>query len=201
MVRHPLSQVQEAGAAAAPKALHLLQQLHKAPAALPAPGGQVRPGPEGLLVRRHEDGQRPPPGAGEGLTGVHIHRIHIGPLLPVYLDADKGPVEDLCHFGVPEGLPAHDVAPVAGGVADGEKDGLILPGGGEKCLLPPGIPVDRVIRVLEQVGGLFPAQAVFGVGSRVHLASTPLLKGFVPLVWTVRGKRCIGSCDGFLQRF
>lgn len=45
----------------------------------------------------------------------------------------------------------HDMAPVAGAVANAQKDGLILCTCFGKSLLAPGIPVHRVIRVLEKV--------------------------------------------------
>ena len=45
----------------------------------------------------------------------------------------------------------HDMAPVAGAVANAQKDGLILCPCFGKSLLAPGIPVHRVIRVLEKV--------------------------------------------------
>jgi|GEM_PF-2429659 len=46
-----------------------------------------------------------------------------------------------------------DLAPVAGGIAYGEEDGLVFPFGFFKCLITPGIPVYRVICMLQQVRG------------------------------------------------
>jgi len=43
------------------------------------------------------------------------------------------------------------MAPVAGGIAYGEEDGLVFPFGFFKCLITPGIPVYRVICMLQQV--------------------------------------------------
>lgn len=72
----------------------------------------------------------------------------------------KAPVDDPGGLRIPEGLTGHDVAPVAGGVADGQEDGLIL-----LLRLPegpgaPAPPVYRVLGVLEKVGGFFVSQAV-----------------------------------------
>jgi hypothetical protein len=45
------------------------------------------------------------------------------------------------------------MAPVASGITDGEKNRLILPFGFFKCLITPGIPVYRVISMLQKIGG------------------------------------------------
>ena len=50
-----------------------------------------------------------------------------------------------------ERLALHHVAPVAGGVADREQDRLVLRAGARERLLAPRVPVDRIVRVLEQV--------------------------------------------------
>ncbi len=59
-------------------------------------------------------------------------------------------------LGVFEGFVRHDMAPVTGGIPDAEKDGFILPAGFFQGFRAPGIPVDRVMGVLEQVrrGGM-----------------------------------------------
>ena len=125
------------------------KQAHPAAAALPR---QIGAGEEGLLLRRHNNCKRPAAAAVEGGADLHIHGVHVGPLLPVHLDGHIVPVQHRGHALVLEGLPRHHMAPVAGGVTDGEKDGLVLPAGLLKGLRPPGIPVHRVLRVLQQVG-------------------------------------------------
>src|SRR3712207_8261525 len=47
---------------------------------------------------------------------------------------------------------SHHVAPVAGGVADGDQHGDGAPLGLPEGLVAPRPPVDRVLRVLQQVG-------------------------------------------------
>ena len=51
-----------------------------------------------------------------------------------------------------KGLPLHYVAPVAGGVANAEEDGLVLLPGFLQGLLAPGVPVHGVVGVLHKVG-------------------------------------------------
>ena len=156
-----LSQLQQTAPVGLPQPFNLFQQLHQPQPAAPAPGRQIGSRPEGFLVRGHQNGQRPAAGSGQRLAGRHIYPVHVRPLLPVHLDGDKPPVQYPGHLLILKGLPSHDVAPVAGGVADGQKDRLVLNDGGVKSLLPPAVPVDGVFRVLEQVGGFFVFQSVF----------------------------------------
>ncbi len=63
----------------------------------------------------------------------------------------------------------HDVAPVAGGVADGEEDRLVFLARLGERLLAPGIPVDRVVGVLEEVRALLGGEVVLLRGCRGRL--------------------------------
>jgi len=49
---------------------------------------------------------------------------------------------------------------VAGGVADAEEDGLVVLGGALKRFGSPGIPVDRIVLVLKQVGAGFLRESI-----------------------------------------
>ena len=51
-----------------------------------------------------------------------------------------------------ERLAFHDVAPVAGRIADAEQDRLVLVPGAAERFFAPGVPIDRIVRVLKQVG-------------------------------------------------
>jgi len=141
-----------------PQARRLLQQGQQ------RLSGEVRPRPEGLLLRREQHRQRPSAGACHSHAGGHIDRVHIRALLPVDFDRDKIPVDRLRHRLVLKGLMGHDVAPVAGGVADAEEHRLVLLPCGLECLAPPGPPVHGIFPVLEQIRGLFKLQPV-GHGS------------------------------------
>ena len=52
------------------------------------------------------------------------------------------------------------MAPVAGGVAHGEEDGLILSGRGQEGFFAPGIPMHGVKGVLKEVWALLGEEAV-----------------------------------------
>ena len=75
-------------------------------------------GEEGLFVGGEEDGEGPASGAGHHLRDGHVDGVQVRPLLPVDLDGDEAGVQEPRHLLVLEGLGGHDVAPVAGGVAD-----------------------------------------------------------------------------------
>ena len=120
----------------------------------------VRAAEERLAVRREEDRHRPAAVAGERDDGVHVDRVDVRPLLAVDLDADEVLVHQRGGRLVLERLVLHDVAPVAGRVADREQDRLVLGAGARERLLAPRVPVHRVVGVLEEVGAGFLREAV-----------------------------------------
>src|SRR5436190_321769 len=90
-------------------------------------------------------------GAGPRDDGVHVARVEIRPLLAVDLDADETLVHHRGRRLVLERLVLHHVAPVARGVTDREQDRLVFFPRARERLLAPLVPVDRVVRMLEQV--------------------------------------------------
>ena len=118
-------------------------------------------------VGRHENRHRPATPTGQQLNGVHVDLVDVGTFLAIDLDRDEGPVEQLGDFLVLETLPLHHVAPVAGAVADREKDRSVEFAGLLEGLRTPREPVDRVVHVLQQVGAGFfgkPVDRTIGVG-------------------------------------
>ena len=81
-------------------------------------------------------------------------------LLAIDLDAHEQLVHQPRRRVVLERLVLHHVAPVAGGVADAQQDGLVLAPRFFEGIVAPRVPVDRVVRVLEQIGALLVNQAV-----------------------------------------
>ncbi len=127
------------------------QHLLEAGQPVPRLGRVVRPPEERLTLGREEHGHRPAAVPRERDDSVHVERVDVGPLLAVDLDADEALVHQRGRLLVLERLVLHHMAPVAGGVADGEEDRLVLGARLGKRLVAPGEPVDRVARVLEQV--------------------------------------------------
>ena len=112
---------------------------------------EVRAAVEGLPLRREEGGQRPAAVPRERHDRVHVDRVEVGAFLPVDLDVDEELVLEARGLLVLERLVRHHVAPVARGVADGEEDRAVLVAGARERLLPPRVPVDRVVGVLEEI--------------------------------------------------
>ena len=73
------------------------------------------------------------------------------------------PVHRGRHLVVLEALVGHDVAPVAGRVADRQQHRHVAPAGLGERLRPPRVPVDRVVAVLAEVRRRLAGEAVHGV--------------------------------------
>ena len=123
----------------------LSQTVHTAAADL----GEIRPGKKRLLIRCHKDAGRPAAAAREGQTHAHIDAVNVRALLFVNLNGDKMTVQERSDLRVLKALPRHDVAPVTGAVADAQEHRLVLLPRQRKGLLRPGIPVNRIVRVLQ----------------------------------------------------
>ena len=115
---------------------------------------------EGTAVGGQEHRHGPAAAACEHLDGLHVDGVQVGPLLPVDLYADEVGVHQRRNVLVLEGLPFHNVAPVAGRIADAQQDGLVLGLGPLQGLLAPGVPVHGIIGVLQEVGAGLVNQAV-----------------------------------------
>ena len=107
-----------------------------------------------------EDRHRPAALAAEELHRLHVDRINIRPLLAIDLHADEALVEQARDLFVFERLLLHHVAPVAGRVADGEEDRHVALARFGEGLVAPGAPIDRIVRVLKQVGALLEREPV-----------------------------------------
>ena len=127
------------------------QHLLEAREPVPRLGRVVRAAEEGLALRREEDRHRPAAVPGQRDDRVHVERVDVGPLLAVDLDAHEALVHERRGLVVLEGLVRHDVAPVAGGVADREEHRLVLGARLREGVLAPGVPVHRVVGVLQEV--------------------------------------------------
>ena len=132
------------------------------PRPAPARGGRkVRAAVERLELRRQPDAQRPAAGAGRGLDERHVHPVHVGPLFAVDLDRHEIPVQQLGHLAVLERLALHDVAPVARRVADRQEDRPVVRPRQRERLRSPGVPLDRVFGVLQEIGARLLREAVW----------------------------------------
>ena len=143
-----------------PGLIDLLEDGGKAGTAIAGVGGEIGAAEEGFQVGSEPDGHGPPAGPGGGLDEGHVDAVHVGAFLAVDLDGDEVAVEQGADGLVFERFSLHDVAPVAGGVADGEEDGLVFRAGFGESLLAPGVPIDGIVGVLEQVWAFFVNEAI-----------------------------------------
>ncbi len=134
-----------------PGACHRLQQLAERSHPRSRRRREVGTGVKRLARRGEEDGHRPTAVAGEGDGDVHVDGVDIRPLLAVNLDVDKVLVHDRRGGGILERLVRHDMTPVARRVSHGQQDRYTTLGGLGERVRAPRPPVDRVVRVLEQV--------------------------------------------------
>ncbi len=80
--------------------------------------GEVRSAPNRSRLAVEEHGQWPAALLAQGMQRAHVDGVDIGPLLPVDLDVHEQLVHDGRRRFVLEALVRHDVAPMAGGIAD-----------------------------------------------------------------------------------
>ena len=141
------------------------QHAGKAGHPVPVLGRKVGAAEERLERGGQEDAHRPAAAAGHGLHRGHVDVVQVGALLAVDLDRHEVAVQLLGDGRVLERLVRHDVAPVTGRIADRQEDRLVLDLRPLERLSAPGIPVDRVVRVLEEVRARLGGQSVGDPGA------------------------------------
>src|SRR5258708_9320033 len=154
----------------AKQASDLSQHVHKARAAIARGLGEVSAAPDRLAIAVEKHGQRPPAVFAKMVQGRHVDLVDVGPLLAVDFDVDEQLVHDGSDPFVFEAFMRHDMAPVAGCVADREQDRLVALLGFAERVRTPRPPVDRIGLVLQQIRARLMGEAVLAqVGSdRYH---------------------------------
>src|SRR5439155_1973141 len=112
---------------------------------------KVRAAVERHAIGRQEHGHRPTSVPRHRLHGFHVNLVDVRPLFAVHLHADEVTVHDRRDVGVLERLALHHVAPVAGRVADREQERLVFGPRARERVVAPRIPVDGVVRVLQEI--------------------------------------------------
>ena len=115
---------------------------------------------ERFQIGRKPDAHRPTAAAGGRLDECHVNAIHIRPFFTINFDVHKLAIHDRGRRFIFERLVRHDVAPVTGRVTDREKDRFIFAARFSECFLAPGIPIDRIVRVLKKVRRLFARESI-----------------------------------------
>jgi hypothetical protein len=96
-------------------------------------------------------------GQGQGLL---IDEIDIGALFSVNLYGNKMGVDEGGDLVILETFMGHDMAPMAGRIADRQQNRAVLAFGLQEGRLVPGPPMHRIILVLKQIGAGFMAEEV-----------------------------------------
>ena len=144
-----------------PRGGELCEEADKSDASSAGLKRKVRAAVERLGIRREEDRHRPSAVTCHPLDRCHIDFIDIRTFFAVDLNGDVVRVEELGDLLIFKGFVLHDMAPVAGSVADGKKDGDIQFARKRKGFFTPRPPVHRVVCMLPQVWRLFVDEAVF----------------------------------------
>ena len=135
-----------------PRVVDRLEQLPEARLAVPRAVREVGAGEERAALVVENAGHRPAALAGQRDGRLHVDRVDVRALLAVHLDAHVVLVEVRRGRLVLERLVGHHVAPVAGGVPDGEQNWCITALRLGERFGSPLPPIHRILRVLEQIG-------------------------------------------------
>jgi hypothetical protein len=142
-------------------ARHLGEDVGEARPAIACGRWKIRAAPNRRAVGSEEHGERPAALLAQRMERRHVDLVDVGAFLAVDLDVDEQAIHHRRGRLVLEALVRHDVAPVAGGVADGEQDRLVGGCGLGERRRSPGAPVHRVVLVLQQVGARLVAEKIF----------------------------------------
>ena len=134
---------------------------------MPADGGKVGATVEGFKVGGQEDGHWPATLSGQRHDCCHVDAVQVGAFLAVDLDADEACLQDGGYFRVFKRFVRHDMAPVTGSITDAQENGLVFTTGFLQGFRTPGIPVDRVVGVLDEIGGVLVCEMIGHIRSRV----------------------------------
>jgi len=151
----------------APGSREIFEDCRKAGPAAAVVGRRIGSSEEWFAIGREKNRHGPAAAAGGGLNVKHIDAVDVGALLAVDLYRDEMVVEELGDRGILERLAFHHVAPVAGRVADREKNGFVFAGGFGEGFIAPGIPIDGVLGVLQEIGALFVRETIGHGGSLI----------------------------------
>ena len=176
-VCNALRLLRHAGAIGLPRAVHRAHQVDERRPTERRLRREVRPAEERLERLRIEEHVERPAAARtplgelrEHLARGHHEFVHVRPLLAIHLHRNARLVQDAGRHHALEALALHHVAPVAGAVANGHEERHLPATRLGDGLRTPRPPVDRVVRMLQQVRALGAGQAV---GGAVRMSGNP----------------------------
>ena len=129
---------------------------HAAPRAVRPVGATMK----GTSVGVAEHGHRPAAPTGQRGDSGHVDTVHVGPFFPVHLHVHESVVHQGGGIRVLERFVGHDVAPMAGGVADRQEHRHVPSTRLDESLVTPWKPLDRIGGVLAQTRAALIGQAI-----------------------------------------
>ena len=136
-----------------PQLLHLFAQRD------PRRLRQIRHGQRRCAVGQAKHVERPTATAHLCLCKAHVHRIYVRMLFAIYLHAHKR-MHRLCHLLKGKALLCHHMAPVAGGISNGnEQQPVPFPGLAQRVFAIRH-PAHGIVRMLLQIRGSLMDQLV-----------------------------------------
>ena len=157
---HRLGALQRPSSLPLPHVVQRRDHLSESGTSKRAAWGEIGSQMEGLQIRGEPCGQGPSAIRAGDLECGHVHLVDIGSFFAIHLDIDEVLVHQNRDIGIFERLALHYVAPVTCGVSDRQKDRTIFRPCPGKGLLSPGIPVDRIVGMLQQVGGFLAGETI-----------------------------------------
>ena len=131
---------------------NLLQEGRKPRSAPAILRGEICAGKEWFLIRSEKYRHRPTALiAIERQGGLHVNLVKIRPFFPIDLDADEMLIHQLGDGFIFKRFSLHHMAPVTGGITNGQENRTFEQRRLRERLRPPGIPVNRVVRMLEKI--------------------------------------------------
>jgi len=114
--------------------------------------GQIAGDEIGIALGVEEEVERPAALVTHGIGGGLVKLIEIGALEPVGDHRNEILVDLLGDFGIGEALPVHHMAPMAGGVTQGQEDGLSFLFGLGQDVVAPYPPRHGIVLVRQEIG-------------------------------------------------
>ena len=117
---------------------------------------EIRPPVKRFLVRRQKHRQGPPAAPSQKhLRGLLVDIVQVRALFSIDLHVNEVLVHEPSNFEIFEKFMCHDMAPVAGRVADRQQNRLVLCFRPRQGFLAPGIPLHWILRMLPEIGAGF----------------------------------------------
>ncbi len=144
----------------APSPRQLLQNRPKSGPSIAIVRWKISAAEKRFPLRSQPYRHRPSPAARRRLHEQHVHAVHVGPLLAIHFYGHEILVQHPRSRLILKRFMLHHMTPVASGIPDRQKNRLVLARRLFERLIAPGIPIHRIMGVLQQVRTLLVSQPI-----------------------------------------